>query len=185
MDRGAIAIKVCCTPYIMESHSSINTRQRSLRGVGQNPRTHLKNGLEPNSLVRWGAWQITVQTPVFGLPLQLFEVHFGRPCFSQDGSVGCCLSIGDFLRTQGTVSSRLLPLNERVGFIAWYLSRRYFGHCRTRVGFGPAIGPSLKTVLCHAWQIIGQTPVFGLSLPSFRVHFGRPCLVSAVSLRRP
>ena len=49
------------------------------------------------------------QTPVFGTPLQWFGVHFGRPCFRQPGSVGCCLSTEDFLRPQWGRPPRLLP----------------------------------------------------------------------------
>ena len=45
-------IGYCCTLYIMDSPSSINTHQESVRGVGQ--------------------------TPVFGVPCHLFEAHFGR-----------------------------------------------------------------------------------------------------------
>ena len=52
------------------------------------------------------------QTLVFGLPLQMFEVHFGRSCFGQRGSVGCYLCPGDFLRPRGAVSPGFYPLTE-------------------------------------------------------------------------
>ena len=48
------------------------------------------------------------QTPVFGLLLQLFGAHFVRLCFGQRGSVGCCLSTGDFPGLKES-SPRLLP----------------------------------------------------------------------------
>ena len=60
-----------CTPFIMDSPSSITIHQRSIRTQDQ--------------------------TPVLGAPLQLFGARFGRPCFGQRGSVGCYLSPGDFL----------------------------------------------------------------------------------------
>ena len=34
--------------------------------------------------------------------------------------------------------------------------RRYFWPCRTRVGFGPATGPTLKTALCHIHALVGR-----------------------------
>ena len=34
--------------------------------------------------------------------------------------------------------------------------RRYFWPCRTRVGFGPATGPTLKTALCHIRALVGR-----------------------------
>ena len=63
-----------------------------------------------------------------------------------------------FPRPKGTVPKAFTPL-RRVGFIAWRLRRpyygksrrgwRYFRQCRTRVGCGPATGPTLKTTLCQ------------------------------------
>ena len=57
-------------------------------------------------------------------------------------------------------------LLQGVGFIAWRLrhpkkwnadgGRRYFWPCRTRVGFGPATGPTLKTALCHIRALVGR-----------------------------
>ena len=52
------------------------------------------------------------QTPVSGLPLQLFEAHFGRPCFGQCDSVGWCLSTGDFLRPKSAVPPSFYPLTR-------------------------------------------------------------------------
>ena len=34
--------------------------------------------------------------------------------------------------------------------------RRYFWPCRTRVGFGPATGPTLKTALYHIRALMGR-----------------------------
>ena len=34
--------------------------------------------------------------------------------------------------------------------------RRYFWPCRTRVGFGPATGPTLKTALSHIRALVGR-----------------------------
>ena len=34
--------------------------------------------------------------------------------------------------------------------------RRYFWLCRTRVDFGPATGPTLKTALCHIRALVGR-----------------------------
>ena len=45
------------------------------------------------------------QTPVFGLPLQLFGTHFG-----QHGLFGCCLNTKDFLQPQGPSPQAFNPL---------------------------------------------------------------------------
>ena len=123
----------------MNSLSSKNTRQRSVSGIDQ--------------------------SPVFGTPLQLFGVHFGRPCFGQRGSVGRCLSTEDFFPVSRGYSSRLLPPYEGLGLLpgTWVApikgecrrSRRYFWQCRTRVGCGPASGPTLKTALCKTRSFAG------------------------------
>ena len=36
------------------------------------------------------------------------------------------------------------------------LGRRYLWPCRTRMGFGLAIGPTLKTALCHIRALVGR-----------------------------
>ena len=60
--------------------------------------------------------------------------------------------------------------------------RRYFWPCRTRVGFGPATGPTLKTALCHIRALMGRNDkyrgplgrsrafVCGLSSPVLGLH---------------
>ena len=60
--------------------------------------------------------------------------------------------------------------------------RRYFWPCRTRVGFGPATGPTLKTALCHICALVGRNDkyrgprgrsrafVCGLSSPVLGLH---------------
>ena len=35
-------------------------------------------------------------------------------------------------------------------------NKRYFWQCQTRVGFGPATGPTLKTALCHTSPVVGR-----------------------------
>ena len=80
----------CCTPYIMDLPSSINTRQRGVRGADQ--------------------------THVIGPPLQLFEARFGRSCFGQRGSVGCCLSTEDSSDLRGPFL-RVLPPYGGLGLL--------------------------------------------------------------------
>ena len=76
-----------------------------------------------------------------------------------------CLGTGDFLRPQGAIPPGLYPL--RGGWVYCLAAeapqkgecrrgRRYFGPCRTRVGFGPAPGPTLKTALCHIRALVGR-----------------------------
>ena len=77
-------------------------------------------------------------------------VAFGSGRFCQ-----VCLGTGD--------SPRLLPLS--VGWVYCLApeapqkgecqrGRRYFWPCRTRVGFAPATGPTLKTALCHIRALV-------------------------------
>ena len=82
--------------------------------------------------------------------------------------------------------------------------RRYFWPCRTRVGFGPATGPTLKTALCHIRALVGRNDkyrglrgrsrafVCGLSSPVLGLHsvgrltsgrFCRVCLGTGDFLR--
>ena len=76
-----------------------------------------------------------------------------------------CLGTGDFLRPQGAIPPGLYPL--RGGWVYCLApevpqkgecrrGRRYFWPCRTRVGFGPATGPTLKTALCHIRALVGR-----------------------------
>ena len=76
-----------------------------------------------------------------------------------------CLGTGEFLRPQGAIPPGLYPL---LGGWVYCLApeapqkgecrrgRRYFWPCRTRVGFGPATGPTLKTALCHIRALVGR-----------------------------
>ena len=41
--------------------------------------------------------------------------------------------------------------------------RRYFWPCRTRVGFDPATGPTLKTALCHIRVLVGRIDKYQMS----------------------
>ena len=98
-----------------------------------------------------------LSSPVLGLH-SVGRLTSGRFC-------RVCLGTGDFIRPQGAISPGLYPLRG-VGFIAWRLrapqkgecrrGRRYFWPCRTRVGFGPATGPTLKTALCHIRVLVGR-----------------------------
>ena len=76
-----------------------------------------------------------------------------------------CLGTGEFLRPQGTIPPGLYPL--RGGWVYCLApeapqkgecrrGRRYFWPCRTRVGFGPATGPTLKMALCHIRALVGR-----------------------------
>ena len=93
-----------------------------------------------------------------------------------------CLGTGEFLRPQGAIPPGLYPL--RGGWVYCLApeasqkgecrrGRRYFWPCRTRVGFGPATGPTLKTALCHIRALVGRNDKYrglrgrskGLSAP--------------------
>ena len=110
-----------------------------------------------------------------------------------------CLGTGEFLRPQGAIPPGLYPLQggwvyclapeaPQKGECRW--SRRYFWPCRTRVGFGPATGPTLKTDLCHIRALVGRNdkyrgPRSSLGclwpfLSSSWVAFGRPSNLWAV-----
>ena len=76
-----------------------------------------------------------------------------------------CLGTGEFLRAQGATPPGLYPF--RGGWVYCLApeapqkgecrrGRRYFWPCRTRVGFGPATGPTLKTALCHIRALVGR-----------------------------
>ena len=136
-------------------------------------------------------------------------------------SVGCltsgrfcrmCLGTGDFLRPQGAIPPGLYPLQAGVYCLEpkalqkgeCRRGRRYFGPCRTRVGFGLATGPTLKTALCHIRALVGPNDkyrgprgrsrafVCGLSSPVVGLHsvgrltsgrFCRACLGTGDFLR--
>ena len=99
-----------------------------------------------------------------------------------------CLGTGEFLRPQGAIPPGLYLL--RGGWVYCLApeapqkgecrrGRRYFWPCRTRVGFGPATGPTLKTALCHIRALVGRNdkyrgPRGPFFLSSCWVAFGRP-----------
>ena len=98
-----------------------------------------------------------LSSPVLGLH-SVGRLTSGRFC-------RVCLDTGDFLRLQGAIPPGLYPL--RGGWVYCLApeapqkeecrrGRRYFGPCRTRVGFGPATGPTLKTALCHICALVGR-----------------------------
>ena len=121
----------CCTPYIMDSPSSINTRQRRVRGCWPDP-------------------CVWCTSPVVGS-------HFGRPCCQLHGSVRCASSLEIPLVSGGRRPD--FYSFRGVRFIAWRLTRPFkgkadgvrgiFRKCRARVGCGPAPGPTLKKALCR------------------------------------
>ena len=98
-----------------------------------------------------------LSSPVLGLH-SVGRLTSGRFC-------RVCLGTGDFLRPQGAIPPGLYPL--RGGWVYCLApeapqkgecrrGRRYFWPCRTRVGFGPATGPTLKTALCHIRALVGR-----------------------------
>ena len=124
-----------------------------------------------------------------------------------------CLGTGDFLRPQGAIPPGLYSL--RGGWVYCLVpeapqkgecrrGRSYFWPCRTRVGFGPATGPTLKMALCHIRALVGRFDkyrglrgrsrafVCGLSSPVLGLHsvgrlisgqFCRVCLGTGDFLR--
>ena len=71
-----------------------------------------------------------------------------------------CLGTGDFLRPQEATPPGFYPLwggyCQAPQKEECRRGRRYFWPCRTRVGFGPATGPTLKTALCHIRALVGR-----------------------------
>ena len=139
-----------------------------------------------------------LSSPVLGLH-SVGRLTSGRFCRA-------CLGTGDFLRPQGATPPGLYP--PLGGGWVYCLApeapqkgecrrgRRYFWPCRTRVGFGPETGPTLKTALCHIRALVGRNDkyrgprgrsrafVCGLSSPVLGLHSvgrltsGRFCRVS-------
>ena len=93
-----------------------------------------------------------LSSPVLGL-LSVGRLTSGRFCRA-------CLGTGDFLRPQGATPQAYTPfgggycLAPQKGECR--RGRRYFWPCRTRVGFGPATWPTLKTALCHIRVLVGR-----------------------------
>ena len=89
-------------------------------------------------------------------------VAFGRPFYLWVVLLGVHRH-GRVPPAQGATSPGFYTL---WGVIVWRLrrpkkrecqrGRRYFWPCRTRVGFGPATGPTLKTALCHIRALVGR-----------------------------
>ena len=60
----------------------------------------------------------------------------------------------------------------------WRRGRRYFWPFRTRVGFGPATGPTFKTALCHIRALVGRM----INNPGFKKKtIALPWLISSDS----
>ena len=104
-----------------------------------------------------------------------------------------CLGTGEFLRPQWAIPPGFYPL--RGGWVYCLApeapqkgecrrGRRYFWPCRTRVGFGPATGPTLKTALCHIRALVGRNDKYrgladalrGHSAPWSRILRYRGCI---------
>ena len=94
-----------------------------------------------------------------GLSSPVLELHsVGRLTSGRFCRV--CLGTGNFLRPQGAIPQAYTPFGG-VYCLApqkreCRRGRRYFWPCRTRVGFGPATGPTLKTALCHIRALVGR-----------------------------
>ena len=97
-----------------------------------------------------------LSSPVVGLH-SVGRLTSGRFC-------RVCLGTGDFLRPQGAIPQAFTPFGGGGYCLApeapqkgeCRRGRRYFGPCRTRVGFGPATGLDLKTALCHIRALVGR-----------------------------
>ena len=90
-----------------------------------------------------------------------------------------CLGTGEFIRPQGAIPPGLYPL--RGGWVYCLApeapqkgecrrGRRYFWPCRTRVGFGPATGLTLKTALCHIRALVGRNDKYRGLADALRGH---------------
>ena len=108
------------------------------------------------------------RSPWTFFPLQLLGLHsVGR--FISGRFCRMCLGTREFLQPQGAIPPGLYPLR---GCWVYCLApeapqkgecrrgRRYFWPCRTRVGFGPATGPTLKTALCHICALVGRNDIY-------------------------
>ena len=159
----------CCIPYIIDLPSSINTRQRSVRG--------------PN------------QSLVFGAPLQLLSrTSVGWPCCRRHGSSRVWFGTRD-PSSHREPPAKGLTLFGWARLIAWRLWRAFLGECRrgpryfwefrAHVSFGPAPGPTLKRPCAAFLWLMGreintadQTPVFGAPLQFGRISAGRGVCVT-------
>ena len=91
-------------------------------------------------------------------------VAFGRPCYLWSVLPGVPRH-WRFPPASGDHPPRLLPPSG--GWVYWLTPEapqkwecrrgwRYFWPFQTRVGFGPATGPTLKTALCHIRALVGR-----------------------------
>ena len=105
-----------------------------------------------------------LSSPVLGLH-SVGRLTSGRFC-------RVCLGTGDFLRPQGAIPPRLIPPSGGGYCLApeapqkgecWRGRRVFFWHLPTRVGFGPATGPTLKTALCHIRALVGRNDKYRVS----------------------
>ena len=87
-----------------------------------------------------------LSSPVLGLH-SVGRLISGRFC-------RVCLGTGDFFRPQGATPRLIHP--EAPQKRECRRGRRYFCPCRTRVGFGPATGLTLKTALGHIRALVGR-----------------------------
>ena len=101
---------------------------------------------------RSGAFVCGLSSPVVGLH-SVGRLTSGRFC-------RVCIGTGDFLRPQGGIpqafthfGGSLLPSAQKG---ECRRGRRYFWPCRTRLGFGPATRPTLKTAFCHIRALVGH-----------------------------
>ena len=111
--------------------------------VSQSPRQILKRSSDLSS-------------PVVGLH-SVGRLTFGWFCW-------VWLGTGEFLQSQVPSPQAFTPFEGGVYCLVpeaprkgeCHQGRRYFWPCRTRVGFGPVTGPSLKTALCHIRALVGR-----------------------------
>ena len=134
----------CCTPYIMDSPSPINTRQRNVRGT-------------------WPNLRVWCTSAVVGS-------HFGRPCCQLRGSVRCASSL-EIPLASGDRPPSLLPPSGRLGLLAGAQgapfkenvnqARGIFRKCRGGgAGCGLVPGPTLKrpcAVFLLSWPDLRDT----------------------------
>ena len=97
-------------------------------------------------------WHSDLSSPVVGL--------HSVGCLTSGQFCWVCLSTGEFLRPQGAIPPGFYPLQGGYCLAPQKgecrQARRYFWPCWTRVNFGPATGPTLKTALCHIRALVGH-----------------------------
>ena len=93
-------------------------------------------------------------------------ICFGRQCYVLYGSVGCVSSLDVPLASEGQVH-RLAPEAPQKG--DYRRDLRHFQDCRTRLGYGPATGPTLKTAFSHTCTLVRR--MTNTALPHGRILF--------------